>query len=231
MALILSIETSTTVCSVALHDKGKTIAFIEEKQPNSHAAVLTVLIEKLLLDQKTHIQDLDALAISSGPGSYTGLRIGVSVAKGICFALNKPLIAVSTLQIIAAHAKSLSTSSDNTMLICPMIDARRMEVYAALYTPDLEIFKPVEAEIITSDSYQTILKERAVFFCGNGSQKCQEIIQHRNAHFIPNIYAPAFIMGELAFEKYKIKDFEDVAYFEPFYLKNFVATTPKKSLF
>lgn len=231
MALILSIETSTTVCSVALHDKGKTIAYLEEQQPNSHAAVLTVLIEKLFLDQKIPIQNIDALAISSGPGSYTGLRIGVSVAKGICFALKKPLIAVSTLQIIAAHAASLIPTSDNTTLICPMIDARRMEVYAALYTSDLKIFRSVEAEIITSDSYQTILTEHPIIFCGNGSQKCQELIQHKNAYFTPNIYAPAFIMGELAFKKYKIKDFEDVAYFEPFYLKKFVATTPKKPLF
>ncbi len=179
MALILSIETSTTVCSVALHDKGKSVAYLEEQQPNSHAAVLTVLIEKLLLDQKIPIQNIDALAISSGPGSYTGLRIGVSVAKGICFALNKPLIAVSTLQIIAAHAVSSSPTSDSTALICPMIDARRMEVYAALYTSDLKIFRSVEAEIITSESFQSILADHSIIFCGNGSQKCIEIIQHK----------------------------------------------------
>lgn len=231
MALILSIETSTTVCSVALHDEGETIAFLEEQKPNSHAAVLTVLIEKLLSDQKIPIEKLDALAISSGPGSYTGLRIGVSVAKGICFAIGKPLIAIPTLQIIAAYAVSLFPAFGSQALFCPMIDARRMEVYSALYTSDLKVFRSVEAEIITSESYQSVLAENSILFCGNGSQKCQEVIHHKNAHFLPDVYAPASMMGKLAFEKYNQKDFEDVAYFEPFYLKSFVATVPKKPLF
>lgn len=231
MALILSIETSTSVCSVALHDKGEVVAFLEEQKPNSHAAILTVLIEKLLSDCKVPVEKLDALAISSGPGSYTGLRIGVSVAKGICFALNKPLISVSTLQIIAAHAISISNISNDKTLICPMIDARRMEVYAELYTTELNSFRSVDAEIITSESFQSTLDERSIIFCGNGAQKCQEVIQHKNAHFLPDIYAPAFMMGELAFKKYKKREFEDVAYFEPFYLKSFVATTPKNSMF
>lgn len=231
MALILSIETSTTVCSVALHNNEKTIAFLEEHEPNSHAAVLTVLIEKLLSEQKLSPKDLNAIAISSGPGSYTGLRIGTSAAKGICFALNKPLISVPTLQIIAAHAAATTNFTHHETLICPMIDARRMEVYSALYTTNLELYRDVEAEIITTESFQKMLDQRPIIFCGNGSEKCQQVIQHKNAHFLPNIFSPAHIMGPLVFKKFEKKEFEDVAYFEPFYLKNFVPTTPRKPLF
>ena len=230
MALILSIETSTTVCSVALSQDGHTIASLEEHQANSHATILTVLINQLLSDKDISASQLSAVAVSSGPGSYTGLRIGVSVAKGICYAAKIPLIALPTLQIIAANAVSRMDTNED-ILLCPMIDARRMEVYSALYRCNLQLVRDVTAEIITEESYKNLLTTQKILFAGNGASKCQTLIQHHNARFINDVYAPAAEMGMLAFKKYNTQQFEDVAYFEPFYLKNFIATVPKKKLF
>lgn len=229
MAFILSIETSTTVCSVALSKDGHTIASLEEHQANSHATILTVLINQLLSNEGISASQLSAVAVSSGPGSYTGLRIGVSVAKGICYASKIPLIALPTLQIMAANAVSKMETKEN-ILICPMIDARRMEVYSALYKCDLQLIREVTAEIITEESYKELLTTQKILFAGNGASKCQPLIQHHNAQFIDDVYAPAAEMATLAFKKYNKQQFEDVAYFEPFYLKNFIATIPKKKL-
>jgi tRNA threonylcarbamoyladenosine biosynthesis protein TsaB len=229
MAFILSIETSTTVCSVALSKDGHTISSLEEHQANSHAAILTVLINQILSNEDIKTEQLSAVAVSSGPGSYTGLRIGVSVAKGICYASKIPLIALPTLQIMAANAVSKIDAKEN-ILLCPMIDARRMEVYSALYQCDLQLVQDVAAEIITEDSYKNLLTDQKILFVGNGAGKCRPLIQHHNALFMDDVYAPAAEMAILAFEKYTKQQFEDVAYFEPFYLKNFIATKPKKKL-
>jgi tRNA threonylcarbamoyladenosine biosynthesis protein TsaB len=208
------------------------LASIEEHQSNSHAALLTVLIEKMMMQSKVQMDDLDAIAVSSGPGSYTGLRIGVSVAKGICFAIQKPLIAITSLKILAAGVllaeKEVSLKPD--ALICPMIDARRMEVYTTLFYTDLTQMTDIVAEIIDSASYAEILEKSQILFAGNGSEKCQTFIVHPNAVFIPNFYPLASNMVVLANEAYSNCKFEDVAYFEPFYLKDFIATLPKRKV-
>ncbi len=227
MSLILSIETSATICSVALHKKGVLLDTFEDHTPNSHSAVLTVLIEKLLEKQKRNINQIDAVALSIGPGSYTGLRIGASVAKGIAFGANIPIVAVSSLKIIAKSALSNNSSIEPDALICPMIDARRMEVYSALYSVNLEMRNEVESIVIDENSFKDFLKDNKIYFCGNGAEKCKEIIVGSNAIFIDDTYASAKEMGELAFEKFKNNEFEDVAYFEPFYLKNAAVTKPK----
>lgn len=227
MALILSIETSSVICSVALHNKGKLVDYAEDTTPNSHSAVLTILIEKLLAKQQIEIKNLDAIALSIGPGSYTGLRIGASVAKGIAFGADIPIVAVSTLKIIAYSAMESNISIEKNALICPMIDARRMEVYSALYSQNLEIIKEIKPEIIDEHSYKDILKDNKIYFCGNGAEKCKEIINNENSFFIDDIFASAKMMGDLAYKKFQNNEFENVAYFEPFYLKNAVVTKPK----
>jgi tRNA threonylcarbamoyladenosine biosynthesis protein TsaB len=193
--------------------------------------MLTVLINKLLVQGGYQAKDLDAVAVSSGPGSYTGLRIGASVAKGICFALGKPLIAISSLEILVANF--LQNHSDVTTqdLLCPMIDARRMEVYSALYCSDLSLNREVVAEIIDANSYQTELGQQRIFFFGDGAAKCRESIVHSNACFFDDVVPLAHAMATLAMRRFEAKILEDVAYFEPFYLKSFMATTPKNKFF
>lgn len=233
MALILCIETSTNICSVALSENGQLLASLEEREANSHAALLTVLIERLMAQSSKTMSDLDAVAVSSGPGSYTGLRIGVSVAKGICYALHKPLIAIPSLQILAAGvALSENThDSDTNTLICAMIDARRMEVYSALYDDKLTMVREIKAEIIDANSYAPELEKGAIVFAGNGSEKCKDVIQHHHALFLKGIHPLASQMSKLAFTAFEQEHFESVAYFEPFYLKDFVATIPKRKVF
>jgi len=236
MALLLNIETSTAVCSVSLGKDGKLLALKENKEGMKHASHLSVFIQKILCENDLRPTDLDGVAISMGPGSYTGLRIGVSTAKGICFGANLPLIAVSTLQAMTlpvTQDKSIISSLKNASkaYYCPMIDARRMEVYTAFFNNENEIIRDVSADIITSDSYAEELLEHEFVFFGDGSQKCKEIITSKNGIFIDNIYPSASGMIEISEQKFKIKHFEDVAYFEPFYLKDFVATTPKKNIF
>ncbi len=231
MALILCIETSTTVCSVALTQNHVVLSTLREDVPNSHSTLLTVLIEQLLTQAGYQAKDLDAVAVSSGPGSYTGLRIGVSVAKGICFALSKPLIAITSLEIMAAqflHNAPEVTSKD---LLCPMIDARRMEVYSALYRNDLSLAREVVAEIIDENSYQAELKQQRIFFFGDGATKCRETLNHPHALFVGDVVPLATAMAALAMTRFGAKLFVDVAYFEPFYLKSFMATTPKNKFF
>lgn len=235
MALILNIETATTVCSVALSKDGKIVASKETGEKNAHSSLLTVLIEKLLKESRIKIEDIDAVAVSKGPGSYTGLRIGVSVAKGFCYALDKYLISLCTLQ---SMAYGMTTNVDlrqfdQYVLFCPMIDARRMEVYSALYDLNNNEVREVQAEIIDANSFsQQLITSKVVFF-GDGSGKCKEMLSyHPNAVFFDDFYPSSIHLAELAEKKYHQSLFEDIAYFEPFYLKDFIAGKPRvKGLF
>ncbi|HZY81683.1 MAG TPA: tRNA (adenosine(37)-N6)-threonylcarbamoyltransferase complex dimerization subunit type 1 TsaB [Cyclobacteriaceae bacterium] len=217
--MILSIETSTTVCSAALHDEGRLIASEIIHTPNSAASQLAVMIDKILGSG-----NIDAVAVSAGPGSYTGLRIGVATAKGICYGLDVPLIAVSSLELMALQVRE---SSSGKPLFCPMIDARRMEVYTALFDTSLDLIEPIQARIIDSASYADVLERSQVFFFGNGADKCRGVIDHPHAQFIPGIFPSAEWLGRLAWPRFRDKKFEDVAEFEPFYLKDFIAKKPK----
>ena len=218
MCLILSIETSTRSCSVALSLNGKLVNSIEEvSEQYSHSEQLTVFIEQLLLNENIKVSDLDAIAIGSGPGSYTGLRIGTSTAKGLCFACGIPLIAIPTLDAMAEGMKK----NYPDMQLCPMIDARRMEVYCAVYYSNLA--SSVEAKVINEDSFKKELSQGSVLFFGDGANKCQNMLSHPNAKFELGIYPSASDMIFIAYNKYENKEFEDLAYFEPFYLKDFLS--------
>jgi len=228
MTLILSIETATPVCSVALTKDNIVIAEKESTKKNSHAEIVTVFIDELMKENQFSFKDLDAIAVSKGPGSYTGLRIGVSTAKGMCYALDIPLIAVNTLQSLAVGTSlDYLTDGDLAVLFCPMIDARRMEVYCALFDKNNREVRETKAEIIEPDAFQTYLESNKVIFFGDGADKCKEVIHHPNAVFLKNVFPSAKNMLGIAFEKFNKQQFEDVAYFEPFYLKDFIAGTPK----
>lgn len=222
MSYILNIETATKNCSVSLA-KNKTILAIEELNENhySHAEKLHVFIEKVIQKSSISYTDLAAVAVSKGPGSYTGLRIGVSAAKGLCFALNIPLISVSTLFSLATS----KVITDGVKI--PMIDARRMEVYTQIISKDNKVLSKIEAKVIDENSFKSYLNKGFVYFLGDGAEKCKEVIKHKNAFFITNKFPSAKEMVVLSYEKYKKSDIENVAYFEPFYLKDFVATKPK----
>ncbi|WP_377130210.1 tRNA (adenosine(37)-N6)-threonylcarbamoyltransferase complex dimerization subunit type 1 TsaB [Mucilaginibacter antarcticus] len=224
---ILQIETATTACSVALAKDGQVIAVRELNQHNIHAEVITLYIDELLKQTGLIYADLDAVAVSSGPGSYTGLRIGVSTAKGLCFGLDKPLIAVETLSAMAQGMISTSSLAPRTLL-CPMIDARRMEVYTALYNIDGSEVKPTTAEIIDENSFAEYLKDNSIVFFGDGADKCKEMLgNHPNAIFIAGFANSATHLTQKALAKFVNGQFEDVAYFEPFYLKDFLVTQKK----
>lgn len=231
MATIICIETTTSVCSVALAEDGKCIAVKEVKDPKAHSTNLSVQVDEICRENNISINDIDAIALSKGPGSYTGLRIGTSLVKGILYSIEKPLIAIDTLQALAisAYNQSEDIIPDNALL-CPMIDARRMEVYNAFYTIDFEPQTEVMASIIDSDSFSDILQERPVAFFGNGAEKCKQEITSPNAIFVDDIECSAPWMSSLAEKAFQANDFADVAYFEPFYLKEFQATTPKKNI-
>jgi len=221
--VILSLETSTTVCSAALHEEGKLIGFEITHTPNSAASQLAVMVDKLLKQQPGKLQ---AVAVSSGPGSYTGLRIGVATAKGICYALSLPLISVNSLTLMASQLQHSAVDIRNSLL-CPMIDARRMEVYTMLFDEKLDILQPVSASIIDESSYADVLNYKKIYFFGNGSGKCKAVINHPNARFIDNIFPSAESMGELAYTSYNQSKFENTSDFEPLYLKDFIAKKPK----
>jgi tRNA threonylcarbamoyladenosine biosynthesis protein TsaB len=223
--MILQIETATTVCSVALAQNGDVLAYKEVEQRNIHAEALTVFIDELLSTANQKCTNLDAIAVSSGPGSYTGLRIGVSTAKGLCFALDKPLIAVETLK---AMADGLISSNEfnisDTKLLCPMIDARRMEVFTAIFDSKGNKIRPTSAEIIDQNSFADLLQNHEIIFFGDGAAKCREVLgNNSNARIIDNFVNSARFLAKQAKEKYQAADFEDVAYFEPYYLKDFIA--------
>jgi len=225
---ILSIETSTTVCSVAITTDGNTLASQKLYLEKSHSTLLTVVIEQIMKQVGIEMAELDAIAVSKGPGSYTGLRIGVSTAKGLCYALDKPLIAVNTLHAMANEVNLHNHSQD---LLCPMIDARRMEVYTALYDGELNELKKTSAKILEENSFHETLMHNQVLFFGNGAEKFITLKKDvPNAVFIDRITPSAWSVGHLAHQAFLKSDFEDVAYFEPYYLKDFVATKPKKIL-
>ena len=234
MALILIIETSTEICSVALTIDGIFLDMIESKEGQNHARLVTVFAEDLLRRNKVASKDLAAVAVSKGPGSYTGLRIGVSTAKGICFALNIPLIAVGTLEAmthhVILHRSSFGIPANEKVLFCPMIDARRMEVFSMVYDSEGSVLRPISAVIVDELFLAQELKENKVVFFGNGAEKCKKAITSPNAVFIRNVEASAKYACNLAWQLYNKNQFEDVAYFEPFYLKDFVATVSKKNI-
>ena len=229
MALILNLETATKVCSVAIGKDGSLLALKEYHGEYSHAEKLTVFVEEVLQEAGLKINDLDAIAVSKGPGSYTGLRIGVSTAKGFCFALDKPLIAISTLQSMAN--KPALREGRGGELLCPMIDARRMEVYCAFYDINNSLVRAIAAEIIDEHSFEDVLQKHKVIFFGDGAEKCKAVLsKHPNAIFVDNIFPSATDMIALSESAFQNKQFEDVAYFEPYYLKDFVTTIPKKKV-
>ena len=232
MANIINIETSTTVCSAALCTDGKAIATKEDRQGMNHSTVLAPFVKELTDVAKDKGLKIDAVAVSCGPGSYTGLRIGVSMAKGLCYGLNAKLIAVNTLQLMANSVAHLpEIANDANALLCPMIDARRMEVYTAFFTNKLGTFRPTEAAIITPESYADILARHKVYCFGNGSDKCHDTLKSPNLIYLADVVPLASSMATLSQLAFDNSKFEDVAYFEPFYLKEFVAVKSQNKLF
>ncbi len=234
MNIILIIESSTEVCSVSVLKDGQLLDTEESGLGQNHARLITVFADKLLKRNNILPEELSAIAVSKGPGSYTGLRIGVSTAKGFCYAANIPLIAVGTLEAMAKHvalnAQQYQIPTSKPVLFCPMIDARRMEVYSLLLNESGQALKPISAQIIDQTFLNSELETNTVVFFGNGAPKCANVITSPNAVFLNKINASAKFMSELVWEAYNNKHFEDVAYFEPFYLKDFVVTVSKKSV-
>ena len=229
MSCLLTIETATTVCSVALSVNNQPVFDRIETTGASHAAVLGVFASDAVNYARKNGLTMDAVAVSAGPGSYTGLRIGVSEAKGLCYGLDIPLIAIPSLKILALQAVHREPCTPAT-LFCPMIDARRMEVYAALYDIHLNEIRAVQADIIDENAYREYLEKQPVVFAGNGSDKCRAVIQSPHAIFLENIYPTAQAMIPLANEAFARKEFVDTAYFEPFYLKEFQATVARNKI-
>ena len=230
MSCILNIDTSTNVCSVAVSQDGACIFDKEDHSGPNHAERLGAFVDEALSFIDNHAIPLDAVAGSCGPGSYTGLRIGVSMAKGICYGRDVKLLAVPTLELLCVPVLLREMVTDDDALLCPMLDARRMEVYAQLFTRSLREVRPIQADVVDADTYREYLDKHPVYFFGNGAMKCKEVIDHPNAHFIEGIEALAKNMLPLAERRMAREEFEDVAYFVPFYLKDFVAKQPRKLL-
>lgn len=230
MERIILIETSTALCSTAIAESGAIVSYRESSSPKAHASMTAVFIDQMLKECNLTIADCDAVCVSMGPGSYTGLRVGVSTAKGLCFGAGKPLLAVGTLDTLVAQAIAGNLVPEGCRHIVPMIDARRMEVYAGVFTPDGRQITETAPAIIDSGSYSDIIAQGPVLFIGDGAGKCAETLAHPNATFI-QCCPKASSMLVPAIAEYKEKRFKDVAYFEPFYLKEFVATTSRKKLF
>ena len=252
MERIILIETSTALCSAALAEDGKIVAYRESSAPKAHASLTAVFIQEMLSERGVTMADCDAVCVSMGPGSYTGLRVGVSTAKGLCFGAGKPLLAIGTLDTLVAQAISDLTPSDKSdvsgdslvissktegrdeksptyKFIIPMVDARRMEVYTAVFENGKQVTETAPA-IIDENSFAEYLEQGPCFFIGDGAGKCADVIKHPNAHFV-QCCPKASAMLSPALAAYRAGDFKDVAYFEPFYLKEFVATVSKKKLF
>lgn len=228
MALILHIETATRVCSVALSKDLALLSFRESSSPNTHSTLVTVFINEVLEEAGIVLSRLDAVSVSKGPGSYTGLRIGAAVAKGLCYAQNKPLIAVPTLQAMAVGMGTIPSGSEAPVFLCPMLDARRMEVYCSMYSKDLQELMPTRAVIVQEDSFSEFLGKGPVLFGGEGAEKCRPLLVHQpNAKFASGFSASAAHMIPLSLARFNAGQFEDTAYFEPFYLKEFVAGKPR----
>lgn len=230
MSCILDIETSTTVCSVAVSQDGACIFEKEDHSGPNHAERLGSFVDEALSFADNHAIPLDAVAVSCGPGSYTGLRIGVSMAKGVCYGRDLKLIAVPTLQILCVPLLLRERIEEEDALLCPMLDARRMEVYSQVFDRALREVRPIHADVVEAGTYQQYLDKAPVYFFGDGAMKCKDVITHPNARFIPGVEPIAKNMMPLAEKSFLDARFEDVAYFVPFYLKNFVAKTPRKLL-
>lgn len=227
MYTLLAIETSTPVCSCVLSCDGKILINKENYEGRSHASLVGLFVHEIMEHVRKQDILLDAIAISSGPGSYTGLRIGVSEAKGLSYGLGIPMIAIPTARIMASMMRE---KVDEGMLLCPMIDARRMEVYATFFDRSLHVVRETSADIVDGNSYKALLEKQRILFFGNGAEKCRSVITHPNALFVDDVHPLASEMVPLAEEAFAEKTFVDVAYFEPFYLKEFVATIPKNKI-
>lgn len=228
MALILNIDTATGVCSVALAREGRVVAMKENDEGLNHSTLLGVYVDEVLRQAGVTMAGVDAVAVSAGPGSYTGLRIGVSLAKGLCYGAGKPLIAVGTLE---SMADAVADRVREDALYCPMIDARRMEVYAAVYDREGREVTGVRPVVLDESAFVDELSRGPVYFFGDGSGKARGVLTHPNARFLSGVTTSAVNLMRLAERKFAAGEFEDVAYFEPFYLKEFVATVPKRKLF
>ncbi len=226
--MILSIETATPTCAVALHKEGQLLAYIEQYLDKSHSEMLAPMIAEVLQEGQCEVNQLDAVAVSAGPGSYTGLRIGASTAKGICYGSELPLIAVNTLEALAAQVRALDIPDG--VLLCPMLDARRMEVYCMLLSDKGQTIQDVAPLIVDDQSFVKELETHRILFFGSGAAKCKQTITHAHADFMDDIHPSARYMGALAWAKYQAQQFEDLAYFEPYYLKEFHTIAPKKNL-
>lgn len=229
MSCILNIETSTDVCSVSVSQDGACIFSQEDHEGPNHAVKLGTFVDEALSFADSHAIPLDAVAVSCGPGSYTGLRIGASMAKGICFGQDLKLIAVPTLELMAVPVL-LREEVEEGALLCPMIDARRMEVYSAVYDRALHEVRGIQADVVDAETYHEYLDRGPVYFLGNGAEKCMEVINHPNARLIKGVEPLAKWMFPIAERRIAQEKYEDVAYFVPFYLKDFVAHQPKKLL-
>lgn len=230
MDRIILIETSTALCSTALAEDGKIISYRESTAPKAHASLTAVFIKEMLDEHGLTMADCDAVCVSMGPGSYTGLRVGVSTAKGLCFGSGKPLLAVGTLDTLVWQAISEGQLPCGCKYIVPMVDARRMEVYTAVFSTEGKQLTETEPHIVTVESFADKLAEGPVLFIGDGAEKCRAVLTHPNAHFV-QCCPKASAMLIPATEEYRTQHFRDVAYFEPFYLKEFVATVSRKKLF
>ena len=228
MAILLNIETSTKVCSLALHQDGILIALKESFESNSHSETIMQFIQQILTENNIKQENLSAIAVSKGPGSYTGLRIGVSTAKGLCYGLNIPLISVDTLQSLTHFA--LEKLNHQKGIYIPMLDARRMEIYMAVYDEKLSSIEPVSAQIIDENSFSAYLEENKVFVFCDGAEKLKGTILHDNFVVVDEIYTSSNYMGKLSYHKFIQQEFEDVAYFEPYYLKEFMTKPSTKKL-
>ena len=226
MALIIHIETATKVCSVSLSEGSEIIAFRESNILNSHSSLITNFVDQVIKEAGKSLNNLDAVSVSMGPGSYTGLRIGASTAKGLCYSLDKPLIAINTLQAMANGF--ISEGNYERALFCPMIDARRMEVYCGFFNNQNKVIVPVSAVIIDENSFSELLSENTLYFFGDGAEKCKSSLSnHQNVFFNGDFCTSSKYLVSIAEEKFKYKEFENTAYFEPFYLKDFLAGKPK----
>ena len=230
MSCILNIETSTNVCSVAVSQDGSCIFNKEDHEGPNHAVILGVFVQEALSFIDSHAIPLDAVAVSCGPGSYTGLRIGLSMAKGICYGRDVKLIAIPTLELMCVPLLLGEKINEENALLCPMIDARRMEVYSQFFDRALNEVRSISADIVENNTYDDILAQQPVYFFGHGAEKCHEVLTHHNAHIIEGIVPLAKNMYPLAEKRMANEQFEDVAYFVPFYLKDFVAKEAKKLL-
>lgn len=230
MSCILYIETSTNVCSVAVSEDGGCIFHQEDHTGPNHAEKLGTYIDEALSFTDSHAIPLDAVAVSCGPGSYTGLRIGVSMAKGVCYGRGVKLIGVPTLELLCVPVLLRERAAEENALLCPMLDARRMEVYAQVFDRSLNEVRPIHADVVDEEAYKEYLDKGPVYFFGNGAMKCRATINHPNARFIEGVEPLAKNMLPLAEKRVALGQYEDVAYFVPFYLKDFVAKQPRKLL-